>query len=56
MLLWKYYEYVSKKVFKIAMCKKQPVRGKKKTLHSDSLSFFQSSFSEFCVKILDKHL
>ena len=31
-------------------------RQEKIRLYSDSLSLFQSSFSEFCVKILDKHL
>ena len=31
-------------------------RQEKIRLHSHSLSFFQSSFSEFCVKILDKDL
>ena len=47
MLLWKYYEYVSMKFFKIAMQKTVSKKEEILRLSSDSLRFFQSSFSEF---------
>ena len=47
MLLWKYYEYVSTKFFKIAMQKTVSKKEEIIRLSSDSLRFFQSSFSEF---------
>ena len=49
-------KYVSKKVFKTAMWKNNQEEVRKIRLYSDALSFFQSSSSAFCVKILDNHL